>query len=213
MSVIGVYGGFLVAVYGLDFYGPGFVRNISDELMKACAKKGGVIGINGIGKFLGAACFIAVMVGLTAIYGVILSIYGNPELDFIQTTGIELGVTWLVARETAASLRAAVAPAGPLVVPLVHGPRADVDHLGAVVAGAAAGQGQGADQPRKAHRAEVDAPRLEQDELGMGRGQEDLPPEPLEEIVASGKVPAQRLLDKFHGEWGGDIARVYEESF
>lgn len=37
--------------------------------------------------------------------------------------------------------------------------------------------------------------------------------EPLEEIVASGKVPAQRLLDKFHGEWGGDISRVYEESF
>ncbi len=37
--------------------------------------------------------------------------------------------------------------------------------------------------------------------------------EPLQEIVASGKVPAQRLLDKFHGEWGGDITRVYEESF
>jgi glutamate--cysteine ligase len=37
--------------------------------------------------------------------------------------------------------------------------------------------------------------------------------EPLDEIVASGKVPAQRLLDKFHGEWGGDISRVYEESF
>ena len=37
--------------------------------------------------------------------------------------------------------------------------------------------------------------------------------EPLEEIVETGKVPAQRLLDKFHGEWGGDIARVYEESF
>lgn len=36
---------------------------------------------------------------------------------------------------------------------------------------------------------------------------------PLDEIVASGKVPAQRLLDKFHGEWGGDITRVYEESF
>jgi len=36
---------------------------------------------------------------------------------------------------------------------------------------------------------------------------------PLEEIVDSGKVPAQRLLDKFHGEWGGDIGRVYEESF
>ena len=36
---------------------------------------------------------------------------------------------------------------------------------------------------------------------------------PLDEIVASGKVPAQVLLDKFHGEWGGDISRVYEESF
>jgi glutamate--cysteine ligase len=37
--------------------------------------------------------------------------------------------------------------------------------------------------------------------------------EPLEEIVASGKVPAQRLLDKFLGEWGGDIGRVYDEMF
>jgi glutamate--cysteine ligase len=37
--------------------------------------------------------------------------------------------------------------------------------------------------------------------------------EPLQEIVDSGKVPAQRLLDKFHGEWSGDISRVYEESF
>jgi glutamate--cysteine ligase len=37
---------------------------------------------------------------------------------------------------------------------------------------------------------------------------------PLDEIVASGKVPAQRLLDKFHGEWGGDLSRIYaEESF
>ncbi|MCB2074042.1 MAG: glutamate--cysteine ligase [Novosphingobium sp.] len=37
--------------------------------------------------------------------------------------------------------------------------------------------------------------------------------EPLDEIVRSGKVPAERLLDKFNGEWGGDITRVYEESF
>jgi glutamate--cysteine ligase len=37
--------------------------------------------------------------------------------------------------------------------------------------------------------------------------------EPLDEIVRTGKVPAQRLLDKFHGEWGEDITRVYEESF
>ena len=36
---------------------------------------------------------------------------------------------------------------------------------------------------------------------------------PLDEIVASGKVPAQRLLDKFNGEWGGDVSRVYEDSF
>jgi len=37
--------------------------------------------------------------------------------------------------------------------------------------------------------------------------------DPLHEIVRSGKVPAQTLLDKFHGAWGGDISRVYEESF
>ncbi len=37
--------------------------------------------------------------------------------------------------------------------------------------------------------------------------------DPLHEIVRSGKVPAQRLLDKFHGEWAGDISRVYEEAF
>ncbi|MXO76084.1 glutamate--cysteine ligase [Altererythrobacter aerius] len=37
--------------------------------------------------------------------------------------------------------------------------------------------------------------------------------EPLDEIVASGKVPAQRLLDLYHGDWNGDISRVYEHSF
>ena len=35
--------------------------------------------------------------------------------------------------------------------------------------------------------------------------------DPLREIVASGKVPAQRLLDLYHGEWGGDLSRVYAE--
>ena len=35
--------------------------------------------------------------------------------------------------------------------------------------------------------------------------------DPLREIVASGKVPAQRLLDLYHGEWGGDISRIYDE--
>ncbi len=37
--------------------------------------------------------------------------------------------------------------------------------------------------------------------------------EPLDEIIASGKVPAQRLLDQYHGEWGDDITRIYEHSF
>jgi len=37
--------------------------------------------------------------------------------------------------------------------------------------------------------------------------------ETLDEIVASGKVPAQRLLDAYNGEWNGDITRVYEQSF
>nr|WP_137676087.1 glutamate--cysteine ligase [Parerythrobacter lutipelagi] len=37
--------------------------------------------------------------------------------------------------------------------------------------------------------------------------------ETLDEIVASGKVPAQRLLDKYNGEWNGDIRRIYKYSF
>ncbi len=35
--------------------------------------------------------------------------------------------------------------------------------------------------------------------------------DPLREVVATGKTPADRLLDKFHGEWGGDVGRIYEE--
>jgi glutamate--cysteine ligase len=37
--------------------------------------------------------------------------------------------------------------------------------------------------------------------------------ETLDEIVASGKVPAQRLLDLYHGEWNGDVSQVYTQSF
>ncbi len=38
--------------------------------------------------------------------------------------------------------------------------------------------------------------------------------DPLREIVRSGKVPAERLLDRYHGAWNGDVSRVYaEESF
>jgi glutamate--cysteine ligase len=35
--------------------------------------------------------------------------------------------------------------------------------------------------------------------------------EPLNEIVASGKTPAERLLDLYHGPWQGDLSRVYSE--
>ena len=37
--------------------------------------------------------------------------------------------------------------------------------------------------------------------------------ETLDEIVASGKVPAQVLLDRYHGEWNGDVGRVYKYAF
>lgn len=37
--------------------------------------------------------------------------------------------------------------------------------------------------------------------------------ETLDEIVTSGKVPAQRLLDKYHGEWNGDVSKIYRYSF
>ena len=35
--------------------------------------------------------------------------------------------------------------------------------------------------------------------------------DPLRDVVASGKTPADRLLDKFHGEWQGDVSRLYAE--
>ena len=35
--------------------------------------------------------------------------------------------------------------------------------------------------------------------------------DPLREVVASGMTPADRQLDKFHGEWAGDVRRIYEE--
>ena len=34
---------------------------------------------------------------------------------------------------------------------------------------------------------------------------------PLRDIVAEGKTPADRLLERYLGEWGGDISRVYAE--
>jgi glutamate--cysteine ligase len=38
--------------------------------------------------------------------------------------------------------------------------------------------------------------------------------DPLREILASGETPADRLLRLYHGQWGGDMSRIYgEESF
>ena len=35
--------------------------------------------------------------------------------------------------------------------------------------------------------------------------------DPLNEIVGTGKTPAERLLDLYRGEWQGDLSRVYSE--
>jgi glutamate--cysteine ligase len=35
--------------------------------------------------------------------------------------------------------------------------------------------------------------------------------DPLHEIVARDRVPAQRLLDLYHGEWQGDLSHIYAE--
>ena len=35
--------------------------------------------------------------------------------------------------------------------------------------------------------------------------------DPLRDIVSTGKVPAEVLLDKYHGVWGGDVSKVYDE--
>jgi glutamate--cysteine ligase len=36
--------------------------------------------------------------------------------------------------------------------------------------------------------------------------------DPLREIVRTGKVPAEVLLERYHGIWGGDLSRVYAEA-
>ncbi|MCF2515735.1 glutamate--cysteine ligase [Sphingomonas sp. G124] len=35
--------------------------------------------------------------------------------------------------------------------------------------------------------------------------------DPLRDVVASGKTFADRLLDRYHGDWNGDVSHVYEE--
>lgn len=34
----------------------------------------------------------------------------------------------------------------------------------------------------------------------------------LEETLALGKTPAERWLDKYHGEWAGDLTRIFDEA-
>jgi glutamate--cysteine ligase len=35
--------------------------------------------------------------------------------------------------------------------------------------------------------------------------------DPLREIVARSATPAERLLERYKGEWQGDVRRIYEE--
>jgi glutamate--cysteine ligase len=35
--------------------------------------------------------------------------------------------------------------------------------------------------------------------------------DPLNEIVASGRTPAERMLDRYHGDWHGDVSKIYSE--
>ncbi len=36
--------------------------------------------------------------------------------------------------------------------------------------------------------------------------------DPLREIVRSGKVPAEVLLERYHGVWNGDVSKIYDEA-
>jgi glutamate--cysteine ligase len=37
---------------------------------------------------------------------------------------------------------------------------------------------------------------------------------PLDEIAAAGRTHAEHLLERYHGEWAGDLSRIYaEESY
>ncbi|WP_417593445.1 glutamate--cysteine ligase [Parasphingorhabdus sp.] len=35
--------------------------------------------------------------------------------------------------------------------------------------------------------------------------------DPLREVVAKGQSPAAQLLERYHGEWNGDVSRIYDE--
>jgi glutamate--cysteine ligase len=35
--------------------------------------------------------------------------------------------------------------------------------------------------------------------------------DPLRDVIATGMTPADRLLAKYHGDWNGDVSRIYDE--
>ncbi|WP_430416137.1 glutamate--cysteine ligase [Parasphingorhabdus sp.] len=35
--------------------------------------------------------------------------------------------------------------------------------------------------------------------------------DPLRDVVAKGKSPAAQLLDRYHGDWNGDVSKIYDE--
>ncbi len=43
-------------------------------------------------------------------------------------------------------------------------------------------------------------------------GDESIFIEPLAEILEYGQTYAERLLERYHGEWGGDVKPVFVES-
>ncbi len=47
--------------------------------------------------------------------------------------------------------------------------------------------------------------------VDMGAGDETQYLRPLDDIVARGKTPAEDLIDKFNGPWGGSVEPVFEE--
>ena len=47
--------------------------------------------------------------------------------------------------------------------------------------------------------------------LDLGGRDETRHLEPLGDIVASGRTPAEELLEKFRGPWGGSVAPIYDE--
>jgi glutamate--cysteine ligase len=111
-------------------------------------------------------------------------LYGGPALD----AAWDLVKTWSMAdRET---LRASVPRLG-LNAPLPGGGTL-LNIAGEVVEIAASGL---------RHRAALS---------GAGDSEAGFL-EPLQETVRTGKTPAERLLDLYHGAWGGDLRRIYDE--